>query len=58
MFEMLSRSKLKGFTLINMAGHYDMTKKKEYSNFINNMKTIKQLPIPTDIKWGTKIVQL
>lgn len=58
LYEMLSRSRLKGFTFVNGAGHYDMTKNNEYSNFINNMKAIKKLPIATDIKWGMKIAQL
>lgn len=48
LYEALSKSStLKGFTFINCAGNYDMTENNEYSNFVDNMKPLKQLPIAT-----------
>lgn len=47
LYETLSRSRLKGFTFINNTGHYDMTNNNEYSNFIDNMRPLKKLPIAT-----------
>ena len=55
LYELLSRSHLKGFTFINMAMNFDF-EANEYSNFVENMRPIKQLPISSEIKWGRHIV--
>lgn len=44
LYDILSRSQLKGFTLVNGAGHYDLDN-NEYSNFVENMRVLKKLPI-------------
>ena len=50
MYDMLSRSSLKGFTFTNLASPNNYLN-NEWSDFKGNMKPIKSLPMLTDIKW-------
>ena len=54
-YELLSRSQLKGFNFLNRAKNYDF-ENNEYSGFVENMRPIKQLPFASEIKWGRHIV--
>ncbi len=55
LYNILSQSQLKGFTFINNADCYDL-ESDEYSNFEENMRPIKKLPIMSEIRWGRKII--
>ncbi len=56
LYQMVSESRINGFTFINQAGDWNFLK-SEYSDFSRNMKPIKMLPnVMSDIKWGTQIV--
>ena len=52
LYDMLSRSSLKGFTFTNLASPNNYLN-NEWSDFKDNMKPIKSLPMLTDIKWYT-----
>jgi hypothetical protein len=51
LFNIVSQSQLRGFTFINNATPIDYNQ-SENSNFISNMRPIKQLPIISDLRWG------
>ncbi len=56
LYQMVSSSKLNGFTFINKSGNWNFFG-REYSDFNKNMKPIKMLPnVMSDIRWGTEIV--
>ena len=56
LYQMVSESRISGFTFINQAGDWNFLK-NEYSDFTRNMKPIKFLPnVMSDIRWGTQIV--
>lgn len=55
LYDMLSRSSLKGFTFTNTASPNNYNN-NEWSDFKDNMKPIKSLPILSDIRWYTEIV--
>lgn len=56
LYEIVSQSRLGGFTFINMAGDYDFVGDGN-SRFIQYMRPIKQLPkVISEIRWGTEIV--
>ncbi len=53
LYQMISESRVNGFTFINQAGNWDFLK-SEHSDFNKNMKPIKMLTkIMSDIRWGT-----
>jgi hypothetical protein len=56
LYQMVSESRVNGFTFINQAGEYNFLR-SEYSDFRKNMKPFKMLPkIMSDIRWGSEIV--
>ncbi len=56
LYNMLAESRVRGFTFVNGAGHYNFLG-NEYSNFVANMRPIKSLSnVTSDIRWGTEIV--
>jgi len=55
LLEMISKSRLRGFTLINTAGDYNFNG-NENSDFPNYMQPFKKLHnVETDLRWGTRI---
>jgi hypothetical protein len=56
LYNLLSESRLRGFTFINGAGAYDFNG-RENSDFIKNMRPIKMLNnVISDMRWGSDIV--
>jgi hypothetical protein len=56
LYQLVSESRINGFTFINEAGEYNFSN-REYSDFTNNMKAFKMLAnLTSDIRWGTEIV--
>ena len=55
LYDMLSRSAVKGFSFINMASNNNY-ENNEWSDFKYNMKPIKNLPILTDMQWYDQVV--
>ena len=53
-YGMLSRSSIKGFTLTNIAPPNNF-QSNEWSDFKENFKPIKSLPIMSEIKWYTRV---
>jgi len=51
-----SQPNLIGFTFINVASGFNYNA-NEYSNFEDNMKPFKKLPIMTDIRWFREVVK-
>lgn len=52
LYGMISKSKLHGFTLINIAGAYDFNG-ENYSVFEANMQPIRRLPnLVSDLRWS------
>jgi hypothetical protein len=54
LYESLSKSKLTGFTFINMALACN-NQGNEADDFVANVMTLKSLSIPTNFKWGDMI---
>lgn len=55
LYDMLSRSSIKGFTFTNIATPNDYDS-NEWSDFKDHMKPIKSLPIMSEIKWYDQVV--
>lgn len=56
LYDIISQSRINGFTFINMAGDYNFAG-NENSSFVANMRPIKQLTnLVSDIRWGSEIV--
>ena len=51
LYDMVSKSELQSFTLVNLAGMYNNSSDDEYSNFKERMQKFKSLKVLTDIRW-------